>query len=80
GLKENVIIGRLIPARYKSEEEMIAVPADVKAKLDMAFEDGGLDADDTAGLSADLNLMAEDEEDEKDDVLDVIDHDASDDV
>ncbi|MDD5190902.1 MAG: DNA-directed RNA polymerase subunit beta', partial [Dehalococcoidales bacterium] len=53
GLKENVIIGRLIPARYKSEEEMIAVPADVKAKLDMAFEDGGLDADDTAGLSAD---------------------------
>ena len=83
GLKENVIIGRLIPARYKSEEEMVAVPVEVKAKLDAAFEDGGLDADDSLGLGADLNLMAEgDEEDNdgNDELEDFIDHDASDDV
>jgi DNA-directed RNA polymerase subunit beta' len=81
GLKENVIIGRLIPARYKSEEEMIAVPADVKAKLDSAFEDGGLDADDSLGLGADLSLLDDIEPDnEKDELEDFIDHDASDDV
>jgi hypothetical protein len=57
---------------------MIAVPADVKSKLDAAFEDGGLDADDTLGLGADLSLLSE-ADDDKD--LDMnIDMDASDDV
>jgi len=83
GLKENVIIGRLIPARYKPDEEMVAVPAEVKAKLDMAFEDAEADADAT-GLTADLNLMADDEDDDEDiereGLEDNIDYDASDDV
>jgi len=34
GLKENVIIGRLIPAQYKSEVEMITVPPEIKARLE----------------------------------------------
>jgi DNA-directed RNA polymerase subunit beta' len=34
GLKENVIIGRLIPARYKPDVEMLPVPEDVKARFD----------------------------------------------
>jgi hypothetical protein len=32
-LKENVIIGRLIPARYKTDEEMMPVPAEIQARL-----------------------------------------------
>jgi len=34
GLKENVIIGRLIPARYRPDVEMIPVPAEITARLE----------------------------------------------
>jgi len=34
GLKENVIIGRLIPARYRPDEEMVTVPPEVQQRLD----------------------------------------------
>ena len=34
GLKENVIIGRLIPARYKTDLEMMPVPEEIKARFD----------------------------------------------
>jgi DNA-directed RNA polymerase subunit beta' len=34
GLKENVIIGRLIPARYKPDEEMMPVPEEIKARFE----------------------------------------------
>jgi DNA-directed RNA polymerase subunit beta' len=50
GLKENVIIGRLIPARYKTDEEMVTVPPEIKARLEEETEldaDVGLLGDDT---------------------------------
>jgi DNA-directed RNA polymerase subunit beta' len=52
GLKENVIIGRLIPARYKSEEEMISVPAEIKARLEEETD-----------VDAEFDLMGEDNTD-----------------
>jgi len=42
GLKENVIIGRLIPARYKPDEEMVTVPPEIKVRLE---EESGMDSD-----------------------------------
>ena len=78
GLKENVIIGRLIPARYKPDEEMVPVPADIKAKLDRAFEYEGLESDAGMSLDNDLDLLADDTEEEK--LPDNFDIDASNDV
>ena len=49
GLKENVIIGRLIPARYKTDEEMVTVPPEIKARLEEETE-----------LDADMGLLGDD--------------------
>jgi DNA-directed RNA polymerase subunit beta' len=62
GLKENVIIGRLIPARYKTDKEMLPVPAEVKAKLDEATEIN-LEKE---GLGAELLADADDRDDDDD--------------
>jgi hypothetical protein len=61
GLKENVIIGRLIPARYKSDEEMVTVPPEVKNRLDDEadmeeslkdlLEDAEIDADASTNMT-----------------------------
>jgi len=51
GLKENVIIGRLIPARYKTDQEMTAVPAEIKAKLEEETE---------ADLEPEMDLLSDD--------------------
>ncbi|HXX59429.1 MAG TPA: DNA-directed RNA polymerase subunit beta' [Dehalococcoidales bacterium] len=64
GLKENVIIGRLIPARYKPDIEMLPVPAEVKAKLEQETATE-LDADDL------LDSMPEDKD--EDDIADAED-------
>jgi DNA-directed RNA polymerase subunit beta' len=52
GLKENVIIGRLIPARYKTDAEMIPVPPEIKARFEEETD-----------VDTDLDLLADDEPD-----------------
>jgi DNA-directed RNA polymerase subunit beta' len=69
GLKENVIIGRLIPARYKPIEEMVPAPVaaleqvldkmdeeitlDADQKLDMSLDEDELDGDNDIDIEAD---------------------------
>ena len=59
GLKENVIIGRLIPARYKTDEEMITVPPEIKARLEEETEIGPdlIDAGVDGETDSDVDLM-----------------------
>jgi DNA-directed RNA polymerase subunit beta' len=55
GLKENVIIGRLIPARYKPLEEMVPAPvAALEEVLDKLDEETSLEA--TEDLKIDMSL------------------------
>ncbi|HXY73874.1 MAG TPA: hypothetical protein VEH58_00965, partial [Dehalococcoidales bacterium] len=61
GLKENVIIGRLIPARYKPDNEMVPVPAAVQAKLEEETETN-LEGEDAAVDSLDEDTDINDED------------------
>jgi len=67
GLKENVIIGRLIPARYKPDNEMLPVPAAVQAKLEEETETN-LEGEDAATESLEDDTDIDDED--TDDVAD----------
>ncbi|MDP2920061.1 MAG: DNA-directed RNA polymerase subunit beta' [Dehalococcoidia bacterium] len=55
GLKENVIIGRLIPARYKPDAEMVTIPPEIKAKLEE-------ETDAEPELDTELDMLADDHE------------------
>jgi DNA-directed RNA polymerase subunit beta' len=71
GLKENVIIGRLIPARYKPDVEMLPVPAEIKAKFDeeTALElDKDLDMDMDMDEDMELDTESVSEADDEDDM------------
>jgi DNA-directed RNA polymerase subunit beta' len=61
GLKENVIIGRLIPARYKPLEEMVPAPvAALEQVLDKMDEEISLETDENQKIEMPLD---EDESD-----------------
>jgi len=54
GLKENVIIGRLIPARYKPIEEMVPAPvAALEQVLDKMDEEIAIEPDEKIDMSVD---------------------------
>ena len=81
GLKENVIIGRLIPARYKPLEEMVPAPvAALEQVLDKMDEEIAVEPEEKLDMSIDEEDEADadiDEEDEADiDTGDALDNDA----
>jgi DNA-directed RNA polymerase subunit beta' len=56
GLKENVIIGRLIPARYKPLEEMVSAPvAALEQVLDKMDEEISLETDESQQIDMSLD-------------------------
>jgi DNA-directed RNA polymerase subunit beta' len=67
GLKENVIIGRLIPARYKPLEEMVPAPvAALEQVLDKMDEEISLDGEDKLDMSVDEDEIDGDTDGEAD--------------
>ena len=67
GLKENVIIGRLIPARYKPLEEMVPAPvAALEQVLDKMDEDIAIGPDENEKLDMSIDEDESDTEAEND--------------
>jgi DNA-directed RNA polymerase subunit beta' len=65
GLKENVIIGRLIPARYKPLEEMVPAPvAALEQVLDKMDEEISIEPDEN--LKIDMSVDEDDQDTEAD--------------
>jgi hypothetical protein len=79
GLKENVIIGRLIPARYKPLEEMVPAPvAALEEVLDKMDEEISVEGDETEKI--DMSIDEDESDDDTDTEADVDVDDAADDA
>jgi len=69
GLKENVIIGRLIPARYKPISEMLtAPPAILEEALEKMDEEASVSPDEDIEKEENLSLAPETEENAADEI------------